>query len=330
MSHSLPPDRVPPTVTLDHLELDSGECLAPVTIAYELTGPVDAPVVAVMGGISATRHVASHAGDPAPGWWEPFVGAGKAVDTDQLRVLGMDFLGGNAATTGPRNSDGWPRALTPGDQARCVERLLDAQQIDTLGCFIGSSYGGMVALQLAAQAPGRLHRAAVLGAAHRPPAMATALRCIQREAVRAGLKNGQVRDGLRLARAIGMATYRSNEEFETRFDPAPAPGEPLSFAVEDYLFSRGDAFADAFDPQAYLTLSSSIDSLRVEPERIGLPVHLLAFATDFVAPPTLMQELEDRLTEGHLTTIPSIYGHDAFLKEEAAISQWLQPILCNV
>ncbi len=312
------------------LRLDSGEQLLDLTISYECVGPADAPAVVVMGGISATRHAGSHDADPSPGWWEPVVGEGKALDTTRLRVIGIDFLGGNGETSGPRNSTGWPRTVAPADQAACVALLLDYLEVEQLTCFVGASYGGMVALEFARRFADRCERVAILGAAHRPPAMATALRCVQREAVRACAELGDSAAGLRLSRAIGMSTYRSNREFEERFSRQPRPGEPVGFEVEEYLFARGHQFARDFHPDAYLTLSTSIDLLDLEPEDIQLPVALLAFEDDFVAPPPLMRELAQRLVgPSKLTELPTLYGHDAFLKESDAVSQWLTDVLSN-
>jgi homoserine O-acetyltransferase len=127
-----------------------------------------------------------------------------------------------------------------------------------------------------------------------------------------------------------MSTYRSNREFEQRFSRQPQPGQPVVFEVENYLFARGHQFASEFHPDAYLTLSSSIDLLDLAPEEVRLPVSLLAFEDDFVAPPELMTELKQRLAgPAELSVLPTLYGHDAFLKESRAVSQWLTDVLQN-
>ncbi len=311
-------------LSLPPLTLDCGHTIDPLQLSFEAVGPPDGPAVFVMGGISASRHAGSHREDPAAGWWDAVVGSGKALNTDQLRVIGMDFVGGNGQSSGPRNSQGWPQTLTPGDQAQAIVLLLDELNISQLECFVGASYGGMVALEFGRRFPQRTGHLAVLGAAHRPPAMATALRCVQREAVRACSRLGNTAEGLRLSRAIGMSTYRSDREFDQRFSRQPRAGEPAVFEVEDYLFSRGHQFAREFHADAYLTLSTSIDCLDIQPEDIGVPVSLLAFEDDFVAPPSLMRDLHQRLgADSTLKEISTIYGHDAFLKESKAVSQWL-------
>src|SRR5690606_28162458 len=74
------------------LALIPGGMLEEVEIAYRVHGAADAPVILVLGGISAGRHVTSCADDPAPGWWERTVGDGRAIDTARFRVLTLDYV----------------------------------------------------------------------------------------------------------------------------------------------------------------------------------------------------------------------------------------------
>jgi len=61
-------------------------------VRYEIIGPRGAPVVAVLGGISASKHVASSPSDSSAGWWEDVVGPGRPIDTRQFRVLSIDYI----------------------------------------------------------------------------------------------------------------------------------------------------------------------------------------------------------------------------------------------
>ncbi len=165
--------------------------------------------------------------------------------------------------------------------------------------------------------PQRLGQLVVVGAAHKAPAIATALRSVQREAIRTAIRLGSPADGLRLARAIGMVTYRSAEEFEQRFSSLPEiQGDRLAFPVESYLFAQGDKFAKQFHPEAVLRLSESIDLQQLAPERIAVPAELLCARSDYVAPPALMAELAARVSGPvNYQEFDSLYGHDSFLKE---------------
>ena len=108
---------------------------------FELIGPSGAPLVVVLGGISASRHVVATEHDPSPGWWETVVGPGRAIDTTRLRVLGVDYLDGG------RGSDGRPkRIVSTHDQADAIAAVLDRLSVERAHALIGASYGGMVAL----------------------------------------------------------------------------------------------------------------------------------------------------------------------------------------
>ena len=60
--------------------------------SWELSGPPGAPVIVVLGGISASRHVTATTNDTSDGWWQLLVGPAAAVDTRRFRVLGIDWL----------------------------------------------------------------------------------------------------------------------------------------------------------------------------------------------------------------------------------------------
>jgi homoserine O-acetyltransferase len=297
------------------LPLACGGSVPHPVIAYRLTGRAGAPVVAVLGGISAGRRVFG-LGASEKGWWEEAVGPGRALDTDRFRVLGFDFLGGSHDSTGPEEGEVFP-SVSSFDQAGVLVELLDHLGIERLHGIVGASYGGMVALALAQAAPQRLRHAIVISAAHRSHPMATAWRSVQRAIVRYALTHGEGRRGLVLARALAMATYRSAREFADRFPEPPLQTEEgFRFPVETYLLARGESYAAHYKPEAFVCLSESIDLHRVDPERIEVPVTLLAVLEDQLVPPEDMRELRDRLAGGcQLVEIHSLFGHDAFLKE---------------
>jgi homoserine O-acetyltransferase/O-succinyltransferase len=299
----------------DGLALHHGGRLAPVRIAYRLAGRRGAPVVAVMGGISAGRLVFGL--EQEHGWWQGIVGPGCALDTDRYRVLGIDFLGGSHSSTGPGPGQRFP-SVSSFDQADSLRHVLDHLAIARLAGCAGASYGGMVALAFAESYPDRLDAAIVVSAAHRSHPMATAWRSVQRAIVRYALEHGEGGRGLALARALAMATYRSSREFEERFAGMPEPGpDGFRFPVESYLLARGERYAVEYRPEAFVCLSESIDLHRVNPDRIRVPVTLLAIAEDQIVPVSDVRALRDGLGGGcQLIEISSTYGHDAFLKEQ--------------
>jgi homoserine O-acetyltransferase len=301
-------------------------------LAFERTGPADAPVVLVLGGISADRHLAATPARPRRGWWDEQVGSGRALDPDRLALLGVDYLAGPGASAPARwlgALEGFP--VTPARQADALVRVLDALGVGRAYAVIGASYGGMVALSFAERHPKRLERLAVLCAAHAPHAMATALRSLQRRAVRLARRHGDPAGGLALARGLAMTSYRTAGEFASRFPGAPrwAP-DGVRFAVDDYLDARGSAFADAFDADAFLALSESLDLHRVDPAAVRTPTWVLASRSDPLVPLWQTRELVAGLGGPvSCTEIPSRWGHDAFLKDTAPVGRFLRRALAG-
>ncbi|MEO8576517.1 MAG: alpha/beta fold hydrolase, partial [Gemmatimonadales bacterium] len=111
------------------------------TSDLEIVGPTDAPVVVVLGGISASRHVTASSDDPTPGWWNGFVGPDRTIDTERFRVASIDY------DVSPVGS----RPATASDHAALLGRALDAEGIDEVHAVVGASYGGTVALAFGAR-----------------------------------------------------------------------------------------------------------------------------------------------------------------------------------
>ena len=294
---------------------------------HELVGPPGAPVVAVLGGISASKHVAATDSDATAGWWDVMVGPHEAIDTERHRVLSFDYLDGGRAP------DGRPaRTVTTHDQADALAALLDALDVRRVHAVVGASYGGMVALAFGERYGERAERLVVISAPQEPHPMSTGLRAIQRRIVELGLETGRAADALALARALGMTTYRSAREFGERFDTTPTKleGGDAVFPVEEYLLHHGRKFAARFRPERFLALSLSVDLHRVEPSRIRTPALLVAAAGDTIVPREQMERLAAQLAgPARLVHLASETGHDAFLTEPHLFSPVLSAALTS-
>jgi homoserine O-acetyltransferase len=168
-----------------------------------------------------------------------------------------------------------------------------------------------------------------IGAAHATPAMTTAWRSVQRAILQFGRETGRERRAVEIARALAIATYRSAEEFDRRFPGGPrfTDAGPV-FPCEEYIQSRGRDFADRFDAQTYHRLSLALDLHSATPENITVPVAVVAAEPDSIAPAALLRELAARLAgPSAFVAIPSIYGHDAFLKETETVGAILRAVL---
>ena len=286
---------------------------------FEIVGPLDAPVVVVLGGISASKHVTSSVGDPRTGWWEEFAGPGRIIDTNRFRILSIDYR-----EKGVRGGQ-----LTTSDQALALASALDSARIESVHAIVGASYGGMVALAFAAIAPERVNRLIVIGAAHESAPIATALRILQRRVVELGIATGESREALVLARGIAMTSYASPDEFGRRITGAESDDAwERSSAIGDFLDATGETFARNCTPERFLALSESLDSHQVSPEKINVPTTVIAIREDTLVPVEQARHLARNLGGPcRLVEISSSQGHDTFLNAHHLIAPFVAEAL---
>ncbi|KZV87637.1 homoserine acetyltransferase [Exidia glandulosa HHB12029] len=262
-------------------------------VAYETWGtlnPARDNVILVHTGLSASSHAASNALNPAPGWWEKFIGPGKALDTDRFFIICANVLGGCYGSTGPSSVDATteqPYATTFPvvsifDMVRAQFALLDHLGVERLYASVGCSMGGMQSIAAGWMFPERVGRVvSVSGTARSGPA-SIAIRFAQRSVLMAdpNWNNGFYYDGLpphagmKLARQIATITYRSGPEWEMRFGrrlrPVPSqqvvdPGRPRTpalcpdFLIETYLDHQGEEFCLKYDANSLIYVSKAMD-----------------------------------------------------------------------
>lgn len=301
--------------------LASGQRLSG-TVQARLVGPAQSPLVVVAGGISADRQAADT--PQTPGWWGWAIGAGAAIDTSRVRLLALDWT--------PEPSRDEIVTITPQDQARLLAIVLDQIGAARIEAFVGASYGGCVGLAFAQLFPERIERLVVISAAHRTHPAATAWRGVQRRLLQLGLDTGREAETVALARQLAMTTYRSAEEFETRFGGTSAPIEAgARYPVCDYLVARGEAYRDRTTARRWISLSDSLDRHAIAPEAITARTTVVGFSSDRLVPLSDSRELAARLPRlAQFVEAPSLYGHDAFLKERAIIAGVLATALSDL
>lgn len=275
-------------------------------------------MVAVLGGISSNRFVASDC-DHRSGWWSELVREGGGVDLSSFSVLGIDFAADPTGRTAP----------TTADQAKVVGAAMERLGIARLHAIVGASYGGMVALAFAEGSRERVGRIAAISAGACAHPFATAMRELQRRVVALGLSQGDAGEALSIARGLAMLTYRTPEEFEQRFSPGLADGDCLgTSAPGEYLRARGNQFLSVMSPERFLSLSASIDRHFVDPARISTPTLVVGAQSDRLVPPLQLQSLHERLGgPASIHLLPSLYGHDMFLKETGPLATLVKVFL---
>lgn len=291
--------------------LESGERLAAAEVVGRLHGRDDGPLVVVAGGISSGRF--------ATRWWSWAVRAGGPVDLNRVRVLAFDL---------PPGRDDPGVTITTGDQARLLALLLDAIDAPRLEAFVGASYGGCIGLAFAAAFPQRIGRLVAISAAHRSHPAATAWRGVQRRLLAFARDCGREAEGVALARELAMITYRTPDEFALRFSSTPPAEAGAPYPVCDYLIARGAAYAEATSAARWIALSDSLDRHDVPPDAVRCPLTVVGFTSDRLVPIEDSRELAARAPNlTRLVEAPSIFGHDAFLKERELVGRALHDAL---
>jgi homoserine O-acetyltransferase len=310
-------------------QIDADECfvrLSPhhggggrtVRVRHALYGAAGAPVIAVQGGISATRYAGARHGDS--GWWETLVGTDRAIDTRRFRVLSIEWLD-RVDLDGASPTGGATRAVGSEDQADALAAVLAELGIRRLHAFVGASYGAMVGVAFAARHAEHVRHLVAIAGAHRAHPLAIAVRNLQREIVRLAARHGDANAGLDLARRLAMTTYRGEREFAERCSANPIfCKDRYRFAEEDWLEAAGASFVKRFSAERFLALSESIDLHAIAPEDVRVPTTLIGIASDRLVPLADLCELQRRCgAPATLHVIDSRYGHDAFLKEPGQI-----------
>ena len=346
------------TITGDTpFQLAGGAQLQPVTLGYALYGRLNRErdnAILVCHAMSGSARIAD--------WWPKMFGPRGIFDTERYCVIGVNVIGSCYGSTGPGSSD--PRTGKPygsqfplvsvADMVRAQAKLLDFLGVWRLHTVIGGSIGGMQALQWAVDFPERVERCIAIGAAPLSP-MGLALNHLQRQAIRndPAWRNGdygadaQPLEGLALARAIAVCTYKSPELFNQRFGRNPNrngedPTRSLSgrYDVAGYLDHQGTSFTHRFDANSYLVLSKAMDTFDLKRgyqsetaalRRILARVLLVGLSSDWLFPATDILNLSERMQWGGVDAsyeeLSSSHGHDGFLTETDQLASLISPHL---
>ena len=217
---------------------ESGQVLPGFTLRYETYGRLNATrdnAVVICHALSGDHHCAGiHAlNDRKPGWWNNFIGPGKAVDTNRFFVLCANVLGGCQGSSGPLSIDpatGRPFGLTfpfvtVRDMVRAQKLLCDHLGLAALDAVIGGSMGGMQVLQWGIEYPAFVRRMIPLASTARESAQAIAFNEVGRQAI---MQDPEWHDGdyaagagphvgLAIARMMAHITYLSDESLDLKF-----------------------------------------------------------------------------------------------------------------
>ena len=357
----LQPDFVGDYLIDEVVPLESGEVLARPTQHYAMYGRLNAArdnAVLVCHALSGNAEVAT--------WWpQLFKKPGGLLDLDRDCVIGINIFGSCYGSTGPGSVNPETGELygptfpliNVRDIVRAQAKLIESLGIKKLKLAIGASMGGMQVLEWAVLFPDRVARAVSIGAAPLG-AMGLGLNHLQRQTIMLDPKwaggyyspDEEPRDGLAIARALGVISYKSVPLFEHRFGRKPnrtgenpwisrAAGQNGRFDIAGFLDHHGQKFNDRFDANSYICMTRTMDTfdhVRAHQSpfaaysRIQAHVTLVGISTDWLFPPEDVRSLAAIIGAAgarcEYREMASIHGHDAFLAEPDHLVRLLAPI----
>jgi homoserine O-acetyltransferase len=266
-------------------------------------------------------------------------------------------------STGPasEDADGAPYAMrfpviTIRDMVRAQVALLDALGIARLHAVVGGSMGGMLALSLAANFPGRTDRVLAIATTARHSAQNIAFHEVGRQAVMAdpewhggdyhGGGKGPEK-GLAVARMAAHITYLSEAGLTDKFGrrlqdrEAKSFGFDADFQVESYLRHQGISFTDRFDANSYLYITRAMDYFDLAEEHGGRLANafaesdarfcLVSFDTDWLYPTSesrhVVHALNAVAAPVSFVELSAPFGHDSFLLDVPALDRVVKGFL---
>jgi homoserine O-acetyltransferase len=307
--------------------LESGEILSPLDLRCTIYGKLNAEksnAVLVFHALTGSSRVNE--------WWNEILGDGLGLDTARFAFVCVNALGSCYGSTPGKFIKS---VVTTGDIVRSQKLLFEYLGIGKFRAVVGSSVGGMLALQFATHFPELTEKCVAVGAAPLS-AMGLALNHLQRAAIKH-------ENGVGLARQIAMISYKSSELFERSFARRPnqngeIPSARLQnrFDIAGYLDYQGEKFTRRFDAESYIMLSKVMDLFDLSDaqiEKITARVSLVGITSDWLFPASDVENLTERMKnlgiDAEYVEMISPDGHDAFLSDTGQMSDILKRVLAT-
>ena len=349
------------------LPLRVGGKLSRFTLAYEMYGRMNADksnVILLFHAMTGSQHAAGlNRNVPGlngrwteelhEGWWDAFIGPGKALDTRKFCVICANYLGGCYGSTGPASIN--PQTGNPWGPTFPVVRLIDIVEsqlklLDSLGvkklhAVIGGSIGGYLSLLLATRYPERVKTVVPIGTGVETTINHRILNFEQISAIESDVlfqggdyyAGPRPDTGLALARRIAHKIFVSPDTLRERARSEVVSHKPphgwyeMNHPVESYMLHQGIKFVARFDANTYLRIADAWQWFDLVAEAGAVDFHdlfkrcqqqeFLVFSidSDVAFPLHDQSKLVHLLKPAHVPviwiTVHSEKGHDSFLLE---------------
>ena len=355
----------------DPIKLSCGMTLDNYELIYETYGKLNKNkdnAVLVCHALSGNQHVAGRhkKTDKHPGWWDSLVGPGKPLNTNKFFVIGINNLGGNEGSTGPKSINPktkkvWGSSfpiITVEDWVKTQKTLINYLGIQKLSSVIGGSLGGMQALEWNLQFPNEVKNTIIIAAAPNLTAQNIAFNEVARQSIITDpdfqkgnfyTKKNKPKRGLRVARMLGHITYLSNDAMKSKFGRKKQNKDyqynfNTEFEIESYLNYQGDKFAKEFDANTYIRMTKALDyydptkqnkkKLSDVFKKIKSKFLVISFTSDWRFSPSRSKEIVKSLLDNNINVsyaeISAESGHDAFLMSDDHYHEILNSFFKNI
>ena len=355
----------------DPIKLSCGMTLDNYELIYETYGKLNKNkdnAVLVCHALSGNQHVAGRhkKTDKHPGWWDSLVGPGKPLNTNKFFVIGINNLGGNEGSTGPKSINPktkkvWGSSfpiITVEDWVKTQKTLINYLGIQRLSSVIGGSLGGMQALEWNLQFPNEVKNTIIIAAAPNLTAQNIAFNEVARQSIITDpdfqkgnfyTKKNKPKRGLRVARMLGHITYLSNDAMKSKFGRKKKNKDfqydfNTEFEIESYLNYQGDKFAKEFDANTYIRMTKALDyydptkqnkkKLSAVFKKIKSKFLVISFTSDWRFSPARSKEIVKSLLDNNINVsyaeISAESGHDAFLMSDDHYHEILNSFFKNI
>ncbi len=355
----------------DPIKLSCGKTLDNFELIYETYGKLNKNkdnAVLVCHALTGNQHVAGKykKTDKYPGWWDSLVGPGKPLNTNKFFVIGINNLGGNEGSTGPKSINPktkkvWGSSfpiITVEDWVKTQKTLINYLGIQRLSSVIGGSLGGMQALEWNLQFPNEVKNTIIIAAAPNLTAQNIAFNEVARQSIITDpdfqkgnfyTKKNKPKRGLRVARMLGHITYLSNDAMKSKFGRKKQNKDyqynfNTEFEIESYLNYQGDKFAKEFDANTYIRMTKALDyydptkqnkkRLSAVFKKIKSKFLVISFTSDWRFSPSRSKEIVKSLLDNNINVsyaeISAESGHDAFLMSDDHYHEILNSFFKNI
>lgn len=322
--------------------LENGGILLELTIAYNTYGTLaedGSNVIWVCHALTANSHCVD--------WWHGLIGTDTLFNPEKYFIVCANIIGSCYGTTSPcsikdsiliPSHTSFP-LITIRDIVKAHILLRKHLAIRSIYCLIGGSLGGQQVLEWAIMESDIIHNIIPIATNAQHSPWGIAWNTAQRMALESdpdfhSAKCGKCKNGLKVARAIAMLSYRHYNTFEVTqkdFD-----NKIEHFNADSYQRYQGDKLVQRFDAHCYYSLTKSMDSHNVGRNRISCESALggitakacvIGIDSDLLFPIQEQEFIAKYIPSSRFHIISSVYGHDGFLIEYSQLTTIISQFL---